>query len=209
MQTIDEVTSLIIDYRGKTPKKLGSDWAESGIPAVSAKNVKGGRLVRPDTMRFVDDELYEKWMKDELELNDILMTSEAPLGELYYLATNANYCLSQRTYGIRADSKICESSYLYFWLESDECQDEMTSRATGTTVVGIRQSELRKVNVLVPPKVVQEKAAELFDEALFKIHRNENESKNLSRLRDALLPQLLSGELPVPAALTLAEEALA
>jgi len=209
VKTIDDVTSLIIDYRGKTPRKLGSDWSESGIPAVSAKNLKDGRLARPETMKFVDDELFEKWMKDKLELGDILMTSEAPLGELYYLATNATYCLSQRVYGLRSDTAACESTYLYFWLEAELCQSEMASRATGTTVVGIRQSELRKVRVLVPPTDIQRAATGLFDEALTGLHANENESSELASLRDALLPKLLSGELPVPDALTATEEAVA
>ena len=209
VKTIDEVTSLIIDYRGKTPKKLGSDWSDSGIPAVSAKNVKDGRLVRPETMKFVDEELFVQWMKDTLELRDILMTSEAPLGELYYLATNANFCLSQRVYGIRANPDVCEPSFLYFWLESADCQYEMESRATGTTVVGIRQAELRKVNVLVPPIEIQRAAAEFMDDALLRLHANEQQSATLSALRDTLLPKLLSGELPVPAALTATSEVLA
>ena len=40
------------------------------------------------------------------------------------------------------------------------------------------------------------------------IHSNELESQVLAELRDALLPQLLSGELPVPEALTATENAL-
>jgi type I restriction enzyme S subunit len=48
VESIDEAVSLIIDYRGKTPKKLGGDWSIEGIPAVSAKNIKNGRLVRAD-----------------------------------------------------------------------------------------------------------------------------------------------------------------
>jgi len=31
-----------------------------------------------------------------------------------------------------------------------------------------------------------------------KIHKNEMESKNLAKIRDALLPKLMSGEIRVP-----------
>ena len=34
---LGEVLSLLIDHRGKTPKKLGGDWSREGIPAISAK----------------------------------------------------------------------------------------------------------------------------------------------------------------------------
>jgi type I restriction enzyme S subunit len=195
--TIEDATSLIIDYRGRTPKKMGSDWSTTGIPAVSAKNVKGGRLVRPDTFNFVSEELYEQWMKDKLALGDILMTSEAPLGELYYLALDARLCLSQRVFAIRANPAVCEPAFLYWWLASATCQTDIINRGTGTTVEGIRQSELRKVSVLLPPLAIQKAAARLLAPWMEQIHRNEEQSRTLAALRDNLMPKLLSGELSV------------
>ncbi len=193
--TIEEATALIIDYRGRTPKKMGSDWSESGVPAVSAKNVKGGRLVRPEMFNFVSEELFEKWMKDKLAIGDILMTSEAPLGELYYLALDARFCLSQRVFALRANPTRCEATFLYYWLNSISCQTEIINRGTGTTVEGIRQSELRKVAVLLPPLPIQKAAARFLAEWTEQIHRNEEQSRALINLRDTLLPKLLSGEL--------------
>lgn len=193
--TIDDATSLIIDYRGRTPKKMGSDWSEDGIPAISAKNVKGGRLVRPETFNYVSEELYGKWMKDKLTQGDVLMTSEAPLGELYYLALDARYCLSQRVFALRADPSCCESTFLYHWLSLPSCQTEMAGRGTGSTVVGIRQSELRKVRVLLPPLAVQKAASGFLTPWVEQVHRNEDQNRNLSALRDALLPKMLRGDL--------------
>jgi type I restriction enzyme S subunit len=195
--TIEDATSLIIDYRGRTPKKMGSDWSESGIPAVSAKNVKAGRLVRPEMFNFVSEALYERWMKDKLAIGDILMTSEAPLGELYYLALDARFCLSQRIFALRASPSRCESMFLYYWLESPSCQTEIVNRGTGTTVEGIRQSELRNVAVLLPPISIQTAAARSLARWTEQIHRNEEQSRTLAALRDTLLPKLLSGALNV------------
>ncbi|CAG0975090.1 Type-1 restriction enzyme EcoKI specificity protein [Anaerolineales bacterium] len=195
--TIEDAAALIIDYRGRTPKKMGSDWSETGIPAVSAKNVKAGRLVRPEMFNFVSEELYERWMKHKLAIGDILMTSEAPLGELYYLALDARYCLSQRVFGLRANPARCESTFLYYWLESPSCQTEIINRGTGTTVEGIRQSELRKVAVLLPPLPIQVAAAKFLADWTEQIHRNEEQSRTLATLRDTLLPKLLSGDIHV------------
>lgn len=41
--TVGDVVELVIDYRGKTPKKLGGNWSDSGYRALSAKNIKMGR----------------------------------------------------------------------------------------------------------------------------------------------------------------------
>jgi len=42
----------IIDYRGKTPKKLKGEWVFSGIPALSAKNIKQGKIVNHKSIEF-------------------------------------------------------------------------------------------------------------------------------------------------------------
>ncbi|EHA5194914.1 restriction endonuclease subunit S [Escherichia coli] len=200
VSSLEDVTSLIIDHRGKTPKKLGGDWSEEGHPAISAKNIKNGRLVRHDTIRYVDSNLYAKWMKDPLLAGDILMTSEAPLGELLYLVKDCDYLLSQRLYGIRADKEIISGCYLYFWLQTNVAKTDIDGRATGSTVVGIRQSELKKIIVMAPQKTVVESFSKLTALYLAKIDSNEKQNTVLENLRDTLLPKLLSGEITLPEA---------
>ena len=41
-------------------------------------------------------------------------------------------------------------------LQTEEMQSQLAARATGTTVLGIKQSELRKVLIPVPPLIVQQ-----------------------------------------------------
>ena len=38
--TLGEITNLVIDYRGKTPLKLGSSWSDSGYRAFICKEHK-------------------------------------------------------------------------------------------------------------------------------------------------------------------------
>jgi type I restriction enzyme S subunit len=195
--TINEATSLIIDHRGKTPKKMGRGWSRSGIPAISAKNLKNGQLVERHSMNLVDQELYDMWMKEKLRLGDILLTSEAPLGELYYLAIVAQYCLSQRVFALRTNPARFFSTYLYQYLCLPSTQERLHARATGTTVLGIRQSELRKVQVLIPPKALQERVDRILKPCRAKIATNHIESETLASIRTLLLPRLLSGEIRV------------
>ncbi|EMO3696076.1 MULTISPECIES: restriction endonuclease subunit S [Acinetobacter] len=192
---IDKTTSLIIDHRGKTPKKLGSDWSDTGITVLSAKHIKDGYIVNREQLRFVDTELYNKWMKEELEEGDILLTSEGPMGEMYYLASDEKYCLSQRLYALRANTDLISSAFLYFWLLSPYAKSDMNGRATGTTVVGIRQSELRKVKVLTPPKNICDLFNEKVKANLKQIALNNNKSVDLAHIRDILLPKLMAGDL--------------
>lgn len=197
IEKLENLLDLIIDYRGKTPLKLGLDWSEgSGIPALSAKSIKNGKIVRRDAMNFGSEELYSKWMKDELKKGDILLTSEAPLGEMYYINDDTRYILSQRVFALRVNNKIT-SEYLFHYLFSINGQTLLQARASGSTVEGIRQSELRKIEVIVPEKEILDNASTIFKATFDKISINEEQIQTLTKTRDELLPRLMSGEVRV------------
>ena len=186
IKTLEECTKLIIDYRGKTPKKLGSDWSEDGIKAISAKNIKDGSLVREETIRYVDNELYEKWMKEEVKFDDIIMTSEAPLGECMIWESDEKVVLSQRLYGIRANRDIVCPKYLYNYMNTNIYRHELDSRASGTTVLGIRQSELLKTNIVVPSIEEQVIIGKYMDDINKKIEVNNKTNKRLEEMAGSI-----------------------
>ncbi len=156
---LNDVILDIIDYRGKTPKKLGGHWSKSGIIALSAMNVKQGQLVKLDKAQYVSVELYRKWMKSEVRAGDILMTSEAPLGETYFVADGRKICLSQRLFCIRANPNVIQPRFLFYYFNSPFSRKQVELRATGTTVLGIRQPDLRETPITLPPLPTQRKIA--------------------------------------------------
>lgn len=190
--TLGDVLETIIDRRGVTPTKLGSEWSEEGIIALSAKSVKNHELVNLDIANRVDEELYNRWMQQKLKPQDILMTSEAPLGEFYYLADFCEYCLSQRLFAMRANKALIEPTLLYFQLTDTIGKHQIDIRSTGTTVTGIRQSELIKVPVVIPPKDVQSDFARLCDPIMVAIEKNADEIAHLQTLLTVLMAQLSS-----------------
>jgi len=96
---------------------------------------------------------------------------------------------------LRANTDLISSAFLYFWLLSPYAKSDMNGRATGTTVVGIRQSELRKVKVLTPPKNICDLFNEKVKANLKQIALNNNKSVDLAHIRDILLPKLMAGDL--------------
>jgi type I restriction enzyme S subunit len=200
VKPLDKIIETIIDNRGKTPLKLGGDWAQdrNGVVALSAKHVKGGKLIKLDEANVVTFEMFEKWMSsNKLREGDILMTSEAPCGEFYLILIDTNYCLSQRLFAIRANQSIIKSSYLYYELSKGNGFSQILGKQSGSTVFGIRQNELRTVNILIPDFKLQE----IFDikiaPMLYQIRNNELLNQQLSSLRDWLLPMLMNGQVKV------------
>jgi type I restriction enzyme, S subunit len=169
---LDDLVEIIIDHRGKTPLKMGGNFIASGYPVLSAKNVKTDKLIEMDSIRYISGELYSKWMKDELFRNDIILTSEAPLGEVYLIPDDSKYALGQRLFGIRVKKDRVLPQYLSAWLASPQGQAALHSRATGTTAQGIKQSELRKVLIDLPPMPTQELIANTRSAIISKIDLN-------------------------------------
>ena len=177
--TLGDITELVLDYRGKTPKKLGGDWSETGYRALSAKNIKTGRIVQPDTIRYVNEEMYQKWMKNEVQRGDILITSEAPFGQIFFWDSDEKIVLSQRLFCVRVKPEY-DARFIYYYMTTPEFQGELYGRATGTTVVGLRQPELMKCVVRFPGKQVQEKIAATLSSIDRKLFFNEKINDNLA-----------------------------
>ena len=190
---LSEAIELVIDYRGKTPKKLGGDWSTSGYRALSAKNIKTGSIVQPETIRYVDEDLYKKWMKDEVQRGDILITSEAPFGQIYYWDSDEKIVLSQRIFALRTKKEFC-SKYLYYYMTTPEFQAELDARATGTTVIGLRQPELLKCKIKYPPVEMQKKIAGVLGALDDKIELNNKINQNLELQAQALFKNIYSSE---------------
>ena len=152
--TIEEATERIIDYRGKTPPKTNS-----GVRLVTAKVVKRGRILE-EPKEFIAADFYDEWMRRGLPQKfDVLLTTEAPLGELAILHDSERIALAQRIILLRARPGHIDPHFLFYALQSDSAQGELKARASGTTVLGIKQSELRQVRVPSFPLPAQRRIA--------------------------------------------------
>ena len=149
---LEDCLDALIDYRGKTPVKT-----DSGIPLITAKIIKGGRIETPT--EFIAKDEYVAWMRRGIpKEGDVVLTVEAPLGEVAQLGPE-KIALAQRVVTLRGKAKLLDSTYLLYSLQTEEMQEQLKSRATGTTVLGIKQSELRKVTLTLPPFDLQLSAA--------------------------------------------------
>ena len=98
-------------------------------------------------------------------------------------------------------AKEGQRSFLYSLLVSDDVQIEICNRATGSTGSRqrVRPKEIAAMDVLVPSDELMTHYAEICSEWLSRVSLNLENSCYLTRLRDALLPKFISGNLKVPA----------
>ena len=149
---LENALEKLIDYRGKTPEKT-----TSGVPLITARIVKDGRIETPT--EFIAADKYAYWMTRGLpKVGDVVLTTEAPLGEVAQIKA-AHVALAQRIVLLRGKAEMLDNTYLCYLLQTPEMQEELAARATGTTVLGIKQSELRQITIRLPPLGLQRSAA--------------------------------------------------
>lgn len=145
-EVLTDILDKIIDYRGKTPKKLGGDWSGSGYRALSALQVKTTGLQNLDECHYVDENIYRKWMKEEVKRGDILMTSEAPAGQVFYWDSDEKIVLSQRLFCLRVNNKH-NPIYVKYYLQSDTGQKAIFGNLSGSTVSGVSAKTLEYTTI--------------------------------------------------------------
>jgi len=192
VRPLEECIAALIDYRGKTPQKVSF-----GIPLITAKVVKAGRIETPDEFISVDD--YEPWMRRGIpEAGDVLITTEAPLGEVAQLGSE-RVALAQRLIAIRGKQGVLDNGFLKFLLQSADVQDQLRARASGTTVLGIKQSELRKVLLTLPTVEEQRAIAHILGTLDDKIELNRQMNETLETMARVLFKSWFENFDPVRA----------
>src|SRR5690606_38458517 len=108
----------------KTPEKTSC-----GVKLVTAKVIKGGRIL-DENHEFIAEETYTSWMRRGLPKQwDILITTEAPLGEVAQLRTREKVALAQRVILLRGNAKLIDQGFLFQALKSPFVQAELSARA--------------------------------------------------------------------------------
>ena len=179
---LEDVIEKFIDYRGKTPQKTSF-----GIPLMTAKIIKGGRLLEPT--EYIAQEEYSEWMTRGFpEINDILLTTEAPLGEVA-LVKDKNVALGQRISTLQTKKDLCDSIFLKYYLQSFEGQAILQSRASGSTVEGIKSAELKKIKISLPSIYEQKSIALILFNLDNKIDLLHRQNATLEKMAETLFRQ--------------------
>ena len=158
MSTLDELC-YFIDYRGKTPTKT-----ESGVRLITAKNVRKGYIdIEPQEFIGLND--YDNVMTRGIpQKGDVLFTTEAPLGNVALLDLDERISLAQRIILLRPKHKNLLSRFLVQALLDSNTQTRIENYASGSTVLGIKQSSLREIEIPVPPIEQQELIVKAIEE---------------------------------------------
>ncbi len=194
--TINSMVRNIIDYRGRTPKKLGFEWGGGDIVALSAGNVKKGYIDFEENCYFASEELYKRWMTNgDVDKDDIVFTMEAPLGNVALVPDSRKYILSQRTILLQLKRDRYVPQFVFQVLMSSSFQSLLNDSATGSTAQGIKRARFEQLEVLVPKEVEeQNQISNVLSDMDAEIQALEQRLAKTRQIKQGMMQELLTGK---------------
>lgn len=122
----------------------------------------------------------------------VLMTSRATLGVLAIATTEST---TNQGFIVILPDERWSSGYIYEWLASNAVA--LAALGTGATFKEITKGSFKNFPFVVPAQSVLESYRAVTEPLEGQIHVLERQARNLSVLRDALLPKLVTGQIDV------------
>ncbi len=181
-KTIRELCDIVVDCPHSTPK-----WTTSGKIVIRNNNIKKGRIDF-SSPSYTDDEHFNLRVKRAIPRSgDIIITREAPMGEVGMIPERIECCLGQRMVLLRTNPDICDNYYLLYSLQSKFVQHQISwSEGTGTTVSNLRIPHLEQLKIPYVPLKKQRLVASVLKSIEEKIILNEQINNNLEQQAMAL-----------------------
>jgi len=165
---------------------------------------KGGGLNSNGTKSYFERSKSEKLKKYVLTIGDLLMCmtdmkgNVALLGHTALMNENDKYIVNQRVGLLRPKNDIgIDYPYLYILTNSTDFIEDLRSRANSGVQVNLSTSEIKNSRIIIPPTNINIAFNNVATPLFYNIFNSSKENDELSKLRDTLLPKLISGELEV------------
>ncbi|OGY17591.1 MAG: hypothetical protein A2784_00585 [Candidatus Chisholmbacteria bacterium RIFCSPHIGHO2_01_FULL_48_12] len=192
--TVLPIEDVVTIKGGTTPSTSNPDyWTNGKINWATPKDLSVLQSsILLDTERQITEKGLERIGSGLLPMNSILLSSRAPIG--YLAITNIPVAVNQGFIGIVCNKGI-SSYYLYFWLKFN--MNLIKNMANGSTFLEISKSSFKQILFVKPSAQVLKRFEQVTASFFSNIVKNELELNTLTKIRDSLLPRLMSGKLRV------------
>jgi type I restriction enzyme S subunit len=178
---------------GTTPSSNNPDFWDGDIPWTSPRDLSSHDSVYMfDTSRKITRAGLAQIGSGLLPAGSVLLSSRAPIG--YLVITNIEVAINQGYIGIICDKDV-SNYYMYVWIRQN--MDTIIGAANGSTFLEISKSVFKELEFILPSKRNLESYDYQVSPIFTKIRKNQLQIRSISRLRDTLLPKLMSGKMRV------------
>ena len=171
---------------------------KDGIKFINIRCIEGGDINLTTANMISEEEANGKYAHFMLKPFDIIMSCSGTLGR-YAIVRKEHLPLCLNTSVIRFSPNRSESdySYIYGYLASEEFLNKQVEMACGSVQANFGPTHLKQIKIIAPPIDYCKSYHTAAMPIISKILENRREIQHLGKLRDTLLPKLMSGELKI------------
>ena len=134
---------------------------EHGIRYIEGTNIHNGKIYDNNKV-YVTKDFHNKYKKNELKSDDILMVQSGHVGESAvvgekYKGSNCHALI------IMSNAGRCNSKFINYYFQTTEGKKKLKKITTGGTIKHILASAMRKFPIPVPPIEEQERIVSILD----------------------------------------------
>lgn len=187
--------NFLISWRG--PGIRNWQYAESGTPFINIRLISDGDIDISKASFVSNEEANGKYSHFHLKEGDMIVSTSGTLGK-NAIVRSYHLPLILNTSVIRFRPRDDRSyTFVYQYLNSRLFQEHLESAASGSVQANFGPTHLKQMTLSKPPQDVLDKYLLQADPIYDKLRFNQAQIKTLEKLRDNLLPKLMSGEVRV------------
>ena len=194
---VEKLGELIELERGVTYAK--SDIVEKttndAIGVLRATNITGNVMDLNDLVYLTKDKINNKQI---LKQNETLIVMSS--GSKEHLGKNAiNYYEEVIGFGAFCSKIVPKkySTYINTFLQSSEFKGYLLKQSMGTNINNLTNSDILDCRIILPKEEILDKFENMVEKNIRLISNNYIQNKELTQLRDWLLPMLMNGQVKV------------
>ena len=176
---VRELCSDIIDCINKTAPISDTP---TKYRMLRTSDVRNG-FINLENLNCVTEETFTKWTRrGKLQVGDVILTREAPLGEVGIVRCAENYFLGQRLVLFRANPAVCDNRFLLYAFQFHDNKQAIISKGVGATVLHLRVPECERIEIKAPDLQTQKRIGDIlsnYDDLI------ENNQKQIKLLEEA------------------------
>ena len=159
--TLMQCSALIVDCHNKT-----APYSSNGTILLRTTNVRDGKL-NLSQPKFVDEQTYTRWSaRYRPEPGDILITREAPMGEVCIIPAGMKVCLGQRMMLAKLLPGTIDQKFMLYSLRDPQLMDRVQDKPVGATVQHLQVGGVETLLVALPPLAEQRRIVAKVDELM-------------------------------------------
>ena len=186
---VERLGSVCKCLLGGTPSRNKEEYWNGKIAWINSGEINEFRITKPS--EYITQEGLKKSATKLLpKKTTVLAITGATLGQVSLLEIDS--CANQSVIGLLENEDIFHE-YIYPLIKNRI--DDLCSHMTGGAQQHINKNNVEQLEILVPPKKILVEYKQIATPIYSLISNICFESQKISKLRDSLLPRLMSGEL--------------